>query len=257
MEMARLVSLLTLVLAASPALAGPTAEEIADKATDSNMFGAQNGKTTIELVLFREGSLYRTRQVTATMKKVDKKLDSLIVFDSPAEMAGTKLLSVEETDGDAQQFLYLPAFKKVKRIVGAEKSKAFMQTDFTYKDLEGNETADWTWKFLPDADYKGSPCYVIEGLPKKKDQEDYGKMVMWVDKKHLVNVKSEFYDKDAAKVTKQFWVEKLEKKDDRWTAMDSFMESPLEKTKTQLKVKAVDYKTVIPPTVFDRAALER
>ena len=248
----------TLVTFASAAAAAePAPETIASGALENNMFATNNAKATIQMEISRRGKVVRRRQIRTLVKRNDGLIKSFVEFEKPADVAGTKFLSIEVGPSETKQFIYLPAFKKVKRIVGAQRGKSFMGTDFSYSDLEGRDVSDSNWKRRPDEKVKGQDCYVIEGVPKKPDDEQYGMILLWIHKANEIPLKSEFYDKKRQKVVKRLTVNKLSRKDGRWIAVDSVMETLKKKSETRLKVVAIDLKSEIPDTAVTREALER
>jgi len=166
-------------------------------------------------------------------------------------------LSMEISPGESQQFIYLPAFKKTKRIVGTQKGKSFMGTDFSYSDLEGRDVEATTWKQLPDEKIQGEDCHVIEGRPKNLADEQYGRTVLWIHKKNKIPLRTDFYGRKAQVVLKRLSVNKLAKKNGQWIIMDSIMETISKKTQTRMKILAVDLKTVVSDEDLTREALER
>jgi outer membrane lipoprotein-sorting protein len=242
-----------------PSIAGaePSAQEIANAALDNNMFSTDNARATIDMEIFKSGKVVRERKIATLVKRQDGLIKSFVEFLQPADVAGTKFLSLEETSGDTRQFIYLPAFKKVKRVVGAQRGQSFMGTDFAYSDLEGRDVAQYEWKRLPDQKYLGEDCYVIESKPKDAEKESYGRSVLWVHKSHMIPVKSEFFDKKGSEVEKRLEVKKLAQKDGRWIAMESVMETLKKESQTRLKVTSIDLKTPIPDEALTREALER
>lgn len=247
---------LVLLLAAAPALAEPAAKDIAQRALDNAMFATENSHATIDLDVSKDGKTIRQRKIAAWVKRSEGRVRSFVEFQSPADVAGTKFLSLEE-EGETRQFIYLPAFKKVKRIVGAQRTQSFMGTDFSYADLEGRDVDRWNWKMLPEEQVQGQPTFVIEASPKDKEGTQYGRMVIWVHKTHGIPLKTEFFDAGGKEVVKRLEVQKLGKKDDRWITLDSVMETPKKRTQTRLKVVAIDLKSDIPDDKLTREALER
>jgi len=232
-------------------------KKLADEAFDNNMFSNENARFTVVLEISRKGKLIRTREITALVKRKDGLIRSFVEFQKPADVSGTRFLSVENSPGNSQQFIYLPAFKKTKRIVGAQKGKSFMGTDFSYADLEGRDVEDSVWKRLPDEKIQGENCHVIEGRAKNVDDAQYGRVVLWIHKKNKIPLRSDFFDHKAQKVFKRMTVKKLAKKDGQWIIMDSVMETLRKKSQTRMKVIAIDLKTPVPDDLLTREALER
>lgn len=126
---------------------------------------------------------------------------SLFAFLSPADIAGTGVLTWEqETEDD--QWLYMPATKKMQRIASGSKKNYFMGTDFTYEDMEGEDIANFNYTILKNetlsVDGKDWLCWVIESVPandEKKKGSGYSKRVMWIDQTSFVTLKVEFFDR--------------------------------------------------------------
>ncbi|MFO0725455.1 MAG: outer membrane lipoprotein-sorting protein [Myxococcota bacterium] len=241
-------------LSCSAASAMP-ADEIAKKALESTMFSTTDAQATLDLEVQKDGQSLRKRRLLAWVKRVGGASRSYVEFTAPAEVAGTKFLSLEE-NGETKQFIYLPAFKKVKRIVGAQKSQSFVGTDFSYADLEGRDVKLWTWKSLPDEKVQGEDCYVIEGSTVAPDTV-YDRLKVWVHKEHFVPLRTELYAPGKATPDKRLTVNRLGKRDERWVTLESTMESPEKGTSTRLVVAALDTKSAIPDERFSKEALER
>jgi len=128
----------------------------------------------------------------------------LIVFLDPADIKGTALLTWEQKDRENDQWLYLPAQKKMQRIAKGSKKNYFMGTDFTYEDMEPEDIDNFNYTILRseklNQDKKESDCYVIEAVPANKEKKrgsGYSKRIMWINKKNLFTLKVEFYDRRA------------------------------------------------------------
>ena len=254
-----LAALMTIALAtaSTTAAAEPKPIDIARDALDNNMFATSNSQATIKMEISKRGKVVRERSISTMIKREKELVRSFVEFLSPRNVAGTKFLSVEQEDGSTQQFIFLPAFKKVKRIVGAQRTQSFMGTDFSFADLEGRDVADANWKRLPDEKVQGEDCWVVEGRAKDMEEEQYGKTIIWVHKKNRIPLKSDFYDKKAEKIVKKLVVNKLAKKDGRWIATDSVMQTIKKQTQTRLLVQSIDLSTEIADAQFTREALER
>ena len=116
-------------------------------------------------------------------------------FKAPADVKNTSFLNYSyDDDRDDDQWLYLPALKKVKRISGGSKEDYFMGSDFTYEDMEKRSPNKDSHKLLKTETLNGEVCYVIESTPKEEGQ--YSKRVAWVIKDKWIPLKIEFYDED-------------------------------------------------------------
>lgn len=126
---------------------------------------------------------------------------SLTYFLSPADVQGTALLSFTHFKTPDDQWLYLPALKRVKRIASANKSGSFVGSEFAFEDLLAQEVERFTYKFLreepcPTDEAKGLVCFVSERFP-AYENSGYTRQVSWVDKTHYQVRKLEFFDRKA------------------------------------------------------------
>ena len=126
----------------------------------------------------------------------------LVVFLDPADIRGTALLTWEQKERDNDQWLYLPAQKKMQRIAKGSKKNYFMGTDFTYEDMEPEDIDNFDYTILRseklEHDNGSNDCYVIEAVPankEKKRESGYSKRIMWIDKQNFFTLKVEFYDR--------------------------------------------------------------
>lgn len=120
---------------------------------------------------------------------------SLTIFDSPADVKGTALLTHSHKSGDDDQWLYLPALKRVKRISSRNKSGAFMGSEFSYEDLGSLEIEKYTYKYLGEDSLNGHDCFMLERYPKDKKNSGYSRIVSWLDQDEYRLWKEEYYDK--------------------------------------------------------------
>lgn len=119
---------------------------------------------------------------------------SLSVFDEPRDVNGTALLSFSHKAGTDDQWLYLPALKRVKRIASADKSGAFVGSEFAYEDISSQEVEKYAYKYLRDEIHDGQSCFVIERYPVDK-YSGYKRQIVWLDKAEYRLMKIEFYDR--------------------------------------------------------------
>ncbi len=123
---------------------------------------------------------------------------SLSIFDTPRDVKGTAFLSFSHKTGDDEQWLYLPALKRVKRINSRNKSGSFMGSEFAYEDIASQETEKYTYKHLREEKYQGQLCFVGESYPVDIKNSGYTKRISWVDTTEYRLMKVEFYDRKAS-----------------------------------------------------------
>ncbi|WP_286293935.1 outer membrane lipoprotein-sorting protein [Methylomarinovum tepidoasis] len=119
---------------------------------------------------------------------------SLLVFRSPADVSGTRFLTFSHKRGDDDQWLYLPALKRVKRISAANKGGSFMGSEFSYEDMSAPELEKFSYRYLRDDDYKGRKVFVIERVPVDAHSL-YSRQVVWIDKEFYIPWKIAYYNR--------------------------------------------------------------
>lgn len=164
----------------------------ADRRNDG--FGDSQGDMLMILKNKRENTSEREMQVQALEGKGEEGDKTLMVFLSPKDQKGTSLLTYAHKDRDDDQWLYLPALKRVKKIASSKKSGPFMGSEFSFEDIGGQNVEDYTYKYLRDETYEGQDCFVVESYPKDKNS-GYTKIVSWIDKQHYRTLKADFYDR--------------------------------------------------------------
>lgn len=181
---------------------------------------------------------------------------TLIVFRRPFDVEGTALLTHAQVDRDDDQWLYLPALKKVKRISGASKSGSFMGSEFSYEDLAPQQVEDYDYKYLRDDNLNGQPTFVIERFPKDKDS-GYTRQVTWVDSHAYRLEKVEFYDRKNA-LLKTLTLEDYSLFLDRyWRAHTIKVVNHQTGKSTDLLISDYQFKTGLADSDFDRNSLKR
>ena len=122
---------------------------------------------------------------------------SLLLFDSPADLKGTALLTFSHGLKTDDQWIYLPAFKRVKRISSRNKSGPFMASEFAFEDLSSQEIEKYNNTYLrQEVCAENMTCHVIESIPVYQDS-GYTKLIRWIDTEEYRIVKTEFYDRKA------------------------------------------------------------
>ena len=119
---------------------------------------------------------------------------ALIIFDNPRDVKGTAFLSFTHAVKPDDQWLYLPALKRVKRISSSNKSGPFMGSEFAYEDISSQEIEKYKYKFIKDEDLNGRGTFVNERYPQYK-HSGYTRQIVWIDKQMYQPLKVEFYDR--------------------------------------------------------------
>jgi outer membrane lipoprotein-sorting protein len=131
---------------------------------------------------------------TRTLEVPDDGDKILIIFDKPRDIRKTAFLSFTHAVKADDQWIYLPALKRIKRIASKNKSGPFVGSEFAYEDITSNEVEKYTYRYLRDEVCNGSECFVVERYPVDKNS-GYTRQIMWVDKEEYRLQKLEFYDR--------------------------------------------------------------
>ena len=119
---------------------------------------------------------------------------SLAVFDRPRDVRGTVLLTYSHPLGSDDQWLYLPALRRVKRIASNNKSGPFMGSEFAFEDLASQEVEKYTYRFLREEELDGHAMFVVERIP-AYENSGYTQQIEWIDQDEYRTLKVEFYDR--------------------------------------------------------------
>lgn len=220
------VALLSLIAAGSATTlrAALTAEEIMTRSFLASKVADSTSEVTMRLRT--AAGQERVRQTSGPSKLIPGTTDNrrLITFDSPADVKGTKTLLIEHSNAEDDIWIYLPAMKKVRRLVASNKRDSFVGTDFSYGDVIGHKVADWTHRLIKEEKAEGKDCYVVESTPKNREVEDvsgYSKRVSWIDQKTWVAVRVDIYDPNG-ELLKKITAEDIREVDPekhKWQAM--------------------------------------
>jgi outer membrane lipoprotein-sorting protein len=130
-----------------------------------------------------------------TLEVVNDGDKSLSIFDNPRDVKGTAFLTFTHKIKDDDQWLYLPALKRVKRISARNKSGSFMGSEFAYEDISSQEVEKYTYKWIRDEIYNNQACFVMERYPVDKKNSGYIRQVVWLDKAEYRVLKIDYFDR--------------------------------------------------------------
>ncbi|NPV54730.1 MAG: outer membrane lipoprotein-sorting protein [Firmicutes bacterium] len=174
-----------------------TADQILDH-TENNLALTGSGTATIDLITENKRGQQRTYKLRVFRREDPDGSDKqLVEYLSPADVAGTKFLSITKEGSDAQMWLFMPALGRERRMAGSATREKFMGTDFTYEEIGSASSykKDYRAERLPDETLDGRKCYVLRLSP--KGDSDFSYLKMWVWQDEFVPLKIEFYDVDG------------------------------------------------------------
>src|SRR5210317_448227 len=253
--------LLLLILASLPfcALAQSDQErglEIAVEA-DRRDTGFQDSRAAMKMILRnRQGDesirLIRVR----TLEQLDDGDKSLTIFDKPADVKGTNFLTFTHKTGPDDQWLYLPALKRVKRISSNNKSGPFMGSEFAYEDLSSQEVNKYTYKYVKGETVLGVTGHVIERTPVDPNS-GYARQRVWIEGSHWRTEKIEYYDRKNELLKTLTYSGYRQYSNGKWRADEMKMVNHQSGKRTTLYWKDIKFGINVSSRDFDKNALKR
>jgi len=248
-----LLSLSFNVLAQSAAERGL---EIAVEA-DRRDTGFHDSTASMRMILRNKQGDESTREIRVRTLEQDNDGDrSLTTFDEPADVKGTNFLSFTHKTGPDDQWLYLPALKRVKRISSRNKSGPFMGSEFAYEDISSQEVEKYTYKYLRDEPCGELTCFVVERYPVDK-YSGYSRQVAWIDTQEYRPQKIVFYDRKNAALKTLTYSGYRQYLNKYWRADEMFMENHQTGKSTRLIWSDYRFQTGLSERDFDRNSLKR
>jgi len=201
-----------------------TARQVMEKV--DNLDDGETSVSEMTMVLIDRKNQKRVRKIKGFRKDYGKDTKNIMFFLSPADVKNTAFLSYDWDDDNKEDdnWLYLPALRKVKRIASSNKKDSFMGSDFSYADMGGLKLSEWDFKFVKQSEMvDGQDCWVIEATPKKEKKNKvvtetgYLKRVSWIRKDNYMGIKGKLWVKKGKKI-KYFTIPEVEKIQGIWTA---------------------------------------
>ena len=185
---------------------GQTGSEIAKMMDEKPTPKDMSNKTNMILT----NSKGKSRTNTMASKSMDGNKKQIIWFLEPKDDKGVSFLKIEHDDKDDEMRMWLPAFKKVRRISSKKKGDTFMGSDLSYEDMSNRDISENEYVRLDDETVNEIECYVLEITPKKEAKSTYSKHISWIAKDGLYGVQEKSFDKRGElKKRKEFTFQKM------------------------------------------------
>ena len=264
-----LIAFFGLIFSAGHALAqnfnltdGMTAEEkglaIAIEA-DRRDHGFQDSAADLTMILKnRNGdeSIRNLRIETLEVPAEDQGDKSMVVFDRPRDVKGTALLTFSNILEPDEQWMFLPALKRVKRISSVNKSGPFMGSEFAYEDMASQEVGKYRHVYRSEEACGDFTCYKVERIP-LYEHSGYTKQIAWIDTVEFRTQKVEFYDRRETLLKTLIAGDHRQYLGQFWRAHDLFMENHQTGKTTRLLWDAFRFQAGLNERDFSRASLQR
>ncbi|MBW1696903.1 MAG: outer membrane lipoprotein-sorting protein [Deltaproteobacteria bacterium] len=195
------ISIFILQMSALPVFADDAmARKIMEK-VDARDDG-DNQIADMEMILIDKKGRQRVRKIRTFTKDKGEDTYRLMFFIHPADVKDTAFLTYDydDPDRDDDQWLYLPALHKTKRIASSDKSRSFMGSDLTYSDMTSRELEDYDFFFKKEMEVKGEKTWLIESIPRSKKvikETGYTKSLLWVRQDNFFVIRAINWVKDG------------------------------------------------------------
>lgn len=259
---------ITAVLAVTSLLSTQACAELADDsnikrgleiATEADRRDTGFGDFTANMVMElrnKQGDVSTRTIRIKTLEVIGDGDKSMSIFDTPADVKGTAFLTYSHALKPDEQWLYLPALKRIKRINSKNKSGPFMGSEFAYEDLASQEIEKYTYKYIRDEVLNGTDCFVIERYP-AYEHSGYTRQLVWVNKEKYIAEKIEFYDRKNDLLKTLVNNNYQQYLDQYWRASEMLMENHQTGKSTYLKWQGYKFRNGLDDKDFSRNSLKR
>ena len=188
-------------------------------------------------------------------KSVDGNEKQITWFLEPKDDKGVAFLKVEYSDRDDEMRMWLPDFKKIRRISSKRKGDSFMASDLSYEDLTSRDLDKHDYERKEDEVIDGIDCYVIEVIPSSEAESSYLKHRSWINKSTLNAVKEESFDKRGELIKRKKFSHKKVK--DYYVMSEIFVENVQKEHTTNVTFDKVEVDIGVKPSLFQEKNLKR
>ncbi len=226
---------------------------------DRRDLGWSDSEVAMKMILTNRNGDSSTRELRLKSLEVqdaglgDK---SLTIFDRPRDIEGTAFLSHTKITKPDDQWLFLPALKRVKRISSANKSGPFVGSEFAYEDLLSQEVEKYAYNWLRDEPCGALECFVIERFP-VYENSGYTRQIVWVDKDEYRPMRIEFYDRKNARLKTLIYTDYRHYMGKYWRAHNLQMDNHQTGKSTTLTFSDYAFQVGLNETDFKSSRLKR
>jgi hypothetical protein len=205
--------------------------------------------STMELT--EKGKAPRIRQfVTYRLQRGKGETSNLIRFLQPKDIAGTGLLSLDHADGSNEQYLYLPALDRVRKVSGDRKRGRFVGSDLYFEDLQERAPDRDRHRLLGRETLGGVVCEVVESVPVDESDSVYLKRQAWIDARTSLVHRLDYFEKDAARPGKRWALVTSQRTQGYWLVTESIMADLSSGHETRIRVEVSAFDRKLPAKLF-------
>ena len=205
--------------------------------------GFRDTRAKLDMILKDRSGRQSVRELRLmTLEIVDRKDGdkTLVQFDQPRDIAGTTLLGFSHFEENDDQWLFLPALRRVKRISSNNKSGPFVGSEFAYEDILSQEHQRYHHKWLRNEPCDAQTCFVVERRPKDQNS-GYTRQVVWVDQEHYRPIRIDYYDRKNALLKSLHYKNYRRYQSRFWRAHEMIMQNHQTGKSTVLRVSNYEF----------------
>lgn len=252
-----LLSLIALLLPVGLHAAPPVdrGQDIA-MAADSRLHGYADMQVRLEMMLVSPSGETASRVLRVQSREsAGGGEKTLMVFETPRDLSGTALLTWTQPQGEDDQWLYLPAVKRVKQIGARNKSGPFMGSEFAFEDIVTPYWQKFSYRFLREENRDGLPCLVVERTP-RDTWSGYTRQIMWVDRDESLIRRIDYYDRKGS-LLKTYTAGKFRQYGNHWRPSEMLMVNHQTGKQTRLLWTEYRFASGLKDEQFSQNALQR
>lgn len=207
------------------------------------------------MVLASPGSTERVRDFYSyRLDAAAGEVRSLIRFVTPANVAGTGLLVHSRRGKADDQWLFLPALERIRRVSSESRGGRFVQSGIYYEDLQDRPPAEDSHRLLGTDDYEGVEALLLESVPGDPASSTYSRRLRWIHPSLYVPLRVDFF-RDGERPIKRMTVRRLDEIDGYWTVSESVITELGSGDETRISLIDVAYDTALPEALFTTRTL--
>jgi len=159
----------------------------------------------VDLLMTLTNKKGKTRSSSLRSINKDDGAKQIIWFLAPADDKGVSFLKIEHNDHDDEMRMWLPAFKKIRRISAKKRSDSFMGSDMSFEDLSSRQMNEFQFSLIGQEVYESRTCHLLKSIPNEHIRTEYSHHVTWVDTTLLIPLKEESFDKSGQLLKEKYF----------------------------------------------------
>ena len=159
----------------------------------------------VDLLMTLTNQKGKTRSSSLHSIFKDDGTKQMIWFLEPADDKGISFLKIEHDGRDDEMRMWLPAFKKIRRISAKKRSDSFMGSDMSYEDMSSRQLDEFKFTLIGQEVYDSISCHLLESIPREHMRTEYSRHITWVDSTLLIPIKEESFDKSGQLIKEKYF----------------------------------------------------